>query len=34
MGAAVRLLDDFDAAGLRRLTKASRDPDQLRRLLC
>jgi len=34
MGAAVRLRDDFNAAGLRRLAKASRDPDQLRRLLC
>jgi hypothetical protein len=33
MAAAVRLRDDFDAARLRGLAKASRDPDQLRRLL-
>ncbi len=33
MVAAVRLRDDFDAATIRRLAKASRDPDQLRRLL-
>ena len=33
MVAAVRLRDDFDAARLRGLAKASRDPDQLRRLL-
>ena len=33
MAAAVRLRDDFDAAALRRLAKASRDPGQLRRLL-
>ncbi len=33
MVAAVRLRDDFDAAALRALAKASRDPDQLRRLL-
>ncbi len=34
MGAAVRLRDDFNAATLRRLAKASRDPGQLHRLLC
>ena len=34
MGAAVRLREDFDAAALRRLAKASRDPGQLHRLLC
>ncbi len=33
MVAAVRLRGDFDAARLRGLAKASRDPDQLRRLL-
>ncbi len=33
MAAAVRLRDDFDAARLRGLAKASRDPDQLRRFL-
>ncbi len=33
MAAAVRLRDDFDAAALRRLAKASHDPGQLRRLL-
>ena len=33
MAAAVQLRDDFDAAALRGLTKASRDPGQLRRLL-
>ncbi len=33
MVAAVRLRDDFDAARLRGLAKASRDSGQLRRLL-
>ena len=33
MAAAIRLGDDFDAATLRRLAKASRGPDQLHRLL-
>lgn len=33
MSAAIPLRDDFDAAGLRRLAKASRDPVQLRRFL-
>ena len=33
MAAAVQLRDDFDAAALRGLAKASRDPGQLRRLL-
>lgn len=33
MAAPVRLRDDFDASRLRGLAKASRDPDQLRRLL-
>lgn len=33
MGAAVRLRGDFDAAALRGLAKASRDPGQTRRLL-
>ncbi len=33
MAAAVRLREDFDAAALRGLAKASRDPVQLRRLL-
>lgn len=33
MSAAIPLRDDFDAAALRALAKASRDPDQLRRLL-
>ena len=32
MAAAVQLRDDFDAAALRGLAKASRDPGQLRRL--
>ncbi len=33
MAAPIGILDDFDAAALRVLAKASRDPDQLRRLL-
>lgn len=33
MAAPIRLRDDFDAPALRALAKASRDPDQLRRLL-
>ncbi len=33
MAAPIGLRDDFDAAALRALAKASRDPDQLRRLL-
>ena len=33
MTAPIGLHDDFDAPGLRALAKASRDPDQLRRLL-
>ncbi len=33
MVAAIGLRDDFDAPALRALAKASRDPDQLRRLL-
>ncbi len=33
MAAPIELRDDFDAARLRGLAKASRDPDQLRRLL-
>ncbi len=33
MAAPIRLRDDFDAPGLRALAKASREPDQLRRLL-
>ncbi len=33
MAAAIGFRDDFDAARLRALAKASRDPDQLRRLL-
>lgn len=33
MAAPIRLRDDFDASGLRELAKASRDPDQVRRLL-
>ena len=33
MGAAIRLRGDFDAAGLRRLAKRSRDGAQSRRLL-
>ncbi len=33
MAAPIGLRDDFDAARLRGLAKASRDPDQLRRLL-
>ncbi len=33
MAAAVRLREDFDAATLRGLAKASHDPDQLCRLL-
>ncbi len=33
MAAPIRLRDDFDATALRTLAKASRDPDQLRRLL-
>ncbi len=33
MAAPIGLRYDFDAAALRALAKASRDPDQLRRLL-
>ena len=33
MAAAIGFRDDFDAARLRALAKASRDPDQLRRLM-
>ncbi len=33
MAAPIGLRDDFDAAALRALAKASRNPDQLRRLL-
>ncbi len=33
MVAPIGLRDDFDAPALRALAKASRDPDQLRRLL-
>ena len=34
MAAPIGLRDDFDGAALRALAKASRDPDQLRRILC
>ncbi len=33
MPSSVRLRDDYDAAGLRKLAKRSRDPRQIRRLL-